>query len=130
MTDASESGVGAGDADPVELGLELLERFADEELRVADVITRLESVTTHPRTQRRILDAAVEREIVEREGSRVRPTGSAGRIEFEKEIVTKAGEFTCRRCGTGISTGYFLTLDAGELGPYGSSCIRKVTGRE
>jgi len=23
-----------------------------------------------------------------------------------------------------------VTLDAGELGPFGSSCIRKVTGRD
>jgi hypothetical protein len=45
-------------------------------------------------------------------------------------VVTKEGEFTCRRCGAGLSTGYFMKLDAGEHGPFGSSCIRKVTGRE
>lgn len=137
MADGSETSADAEvgsnpdpNPDPVELGLALLERFVDDEVSVADAITRLESVTTHPRTQRRILDAAVERGIIEREGSRIRPTGSAGRIEFETEIITKEGDFTCRRCGTGITTGYFLNLDAGELGPYGSSCIRKVTGRE
>lgn len=119
----------ASESDPVELGLALLQRFADDELGVADVITRLESITTHPRTQRRILDAAVDRGLVERRGSRVRPT-PASPIDFEREVVTKEGDFSCRRCGTGISTGYFLSLDVGELGPYGSSCIRKVTGRE
>lgn len=118
------------DEDPVELGLALLERFADDELSVADAITRIESVTTHVRTQREILDEAVERGIIERDGSRIRPTGTASLIEFEKEIVTKEGDFTCRRCNTGISTGYFLNLPTGELGPYGSSCIRKVTGRD
>ena len=118
------------DSDPLELGLALLERFVDDELSVADAITRIESVTTHVRTQRRILDEAVERGIVERDGSRIRPTSSASPIEFEKEIVTKEGEFRCRRCNTGITTGYFLNLPQGELGPYGSSCIRKVTGRE
>lgn len=126
----SDSRGGVGDADRVELGLALLDRFVDDELSVADAITRIESVTSHVRTQRRILDEAVERGIVERDGSRVRPVGSAGRIEFEKEVITKEGDFSCRRCGTGITTGYFLNLDAGELGPYGSSCIRKVTGRE
>jgi len=123
------TGKRASDADRVELGLALLERFVDDELSVADAITRIESVTSHVRTQRRILDEAVERGILERDGSRIRPVGSAGRIEFEQEVVTKDGDFSCRRCGTGITTGYFLNLDAGELGPYGSSCIRKVTGR-
>lgn len=119
----------ADDPDPVELGLELLARFADDEVSVADAITRLESVTTHPRTQRRILDAAVDRGIIEREGSRVRPTGG-GHVDFEDEIITKEGEFSCRRCGTTITTGYFLNLETGELGAFGSSCIRKVTGRD
>lgn len=118
------------DDDPVELGLALLERFADDELSVADAITRIESVTKHVRTQREILDQAVERGIIERDGSRIRPIGTASPIEFEKEIITKEGDFTCRRCNTGLSTGYFLNLPTGELGPYGSSCIRKVTGRD
>lgn len=118
----------AVDSDPVELGLALIERFADDDLGVADVITRLESVSTHPRTQRRILEAAVEHGLIERRGSRIRPTGGAP-IDFEREVIRKDGEFTCRRCGTRISTGYFLNLDAGEFGPFGSSCIRKVTGR-
>lgn len=123
-------GSSAREDDPVELGLALLERFADDELSVADAITRIESVTKHVRTQREILDEAVERGIIERDGSRIRPTGTASPIEFEKEIVTKEGDFTCRRCNTGISTGYILNLPTGELGPYGSSCIRKVTGRD
>jgi hypothetical protein len=113
--------------DPVDLGVALLERFADDELSVADAITRLESVTTHPRTQRRILDAAVERGVIERTGSRIRPQGSAP-IDFERDVITKEGEFSCRRCGTTISTGYFLNLDTGEFGAFGSSCIRMVTG--
>lgn len=115
--------------DPVERGLALIECFADDELSVADTITRLESITSHPRTQRRILDAAVERGLVEREGSRIRPIVESP-IDFEQEIIRKEGDFTCKRCGTGITTGYFLNLHTGELGPFGSSCIRKVTGRD
>jgi hypothetical protein len=45
-------------------------------------------------------------------------------------VVSKEGEFTCRRCGASLSTGYFMRLEAGEHGPFGSSCIRTVTGRE
>lgn len=115
--------------DPVELGVDLLAKFEDQELSVATAIDRLEAITTHPRTTRTILETAADRGIIEREGSRIRPLGGEY-LHFESEVVTKEGEFTCRRCGTGLSTGYFIRLDAGEIGPYGSTCIRTVTGRE
>ena len=114
---------------PVELGVALLANFEDHDLSVAEALDRLEAVTTHPRTTRRILDTAEERGLIERDGSTIRPRGG-DYVHFESEVVQKEGEFTCRRCGTGLTTGYFIDLDAGELGPYGSSCIRKVTGRE
>lgn len=119
----------AGDADPVEVGVELLSKLEFESLSMAEVLDRLETVTTHPRTTRRILETAEERGVIERDGSRVHPQGG-GYVSFESEVIEKEGDFTCKRCGTGISTGYFINLDAGELGPFGSSCIRKVTGRE
>jgi len=113
----------------VEMGVELLSKLEYESVPLAEAIDHLEAVTTDPTTQRRILDLAVERGLVEREDGRIRPRSGAY-VRFESEVVTKEGEFSCRRCGTGLSTGYFIKLDAGELGPFGSSCIRKVTGRE
>jgi hypothetical protein len=88
MEGQGESGEGH-DADPVELGVQLLER----------------------------------------EDGVVRVTG--GRfLAFQSEVVRREGEFTCKRCGASLSVGHFMKLEAGELGPFGSSCIRKVTGRE
>ncbi|MFB6109897.1 MAG: DUF5830 family protein [Halodesulfurarchaeum sp.] len=115
--------------DRVELGVELLERLEDPELTVAEVIDRLETITTDPRTTREILERAEREEIIERDGEVVRPVGSND-VSFESEVITKEGEFTCRRCGAALSTGYYLNLEADEHGPFGSSCIRKVTGRE
>jgi hypothetical protein len=113
----------------VELGLQLLERLEHEELSLAETIDRLETVTTHPATTRTILDEAEKRGIVDREDGLIRPSG--GRfLRFQSEVVTKEGEFTCKRCGASLSTGHFMRLEAGEHGPFGSSCIRKVTGRE
>ncbi|MFB6133340.1 MAG: DUF5830 family protein [Halanaeroarchaeum sp.] len=115
--------------DPVELGVELLSKLEDQELPVASAIDRLETVTTHPRITRQILETAADRGVVERDGSTIRPQGG-DYVHFESEVVQKEGEFTCRRCGAELSTGHFIDFDAGELGPFGSTCIRTVTGRE
>ena len=117
------------DVDPVKLGLELLASLEHDSLSVAAALDRIETITTDPNVQREILDTAVARGIVEREDGTVRPT-SHQYVSFEADVITKDGEFSCRRCGAGLSTGYFIRFDAGDHGPFGSSCIRKITGRE
>jgi hypothetical protein len=117
------------DRETVELGVQLLERLEHAELSLAAVIDRVETVTTDPATTRAILDTAERRGIIDREDATVRPA-SGQFLSFQSEVVSREGEFTCRRCGASLSTGYFMRLEAGELGPFGSSCIRKVTGRE
>ncbi|RQG96933.1 DUF5830 family protein [Natrarchaeobius oligotrophus] len=119
----------SGGDERVELGLALLKRLEHESLSLADVVDRIETVTSDPTVTRTILDEAELRGIIEREDGIVRPK-SRQYVRFGEEVITKEGEFSCRRCGSGLSTGYFIDLDAGELGPFGSSCIRKVTGRE
>jgi hypothetical protein len=125
----------AADADPraaddrVELGLALLARLEHEQLPLADVVDRIETVTADPTVTRTILDRAELCGLIERDDGIVRPK-SRQYVRFDRDVVTKEGEFSCRRCGSGLSTGYFIDLEAGELGPFGSSCIRKVTGRD
>lgn len=115
-------------SDAVELGVSLLANLDDDELDLADAVNRLETVTSDPHTTRAILDTAEKRGIIERADGRIR-VRSGGFIRFERDVVTREGEFTCRRCNASISTGYFIVLDAGEHGPFGSSCIRTVIGR-
>lgn len=115
--------------DRVELGLALLERLEHESLSLAAVVDRLETITSDPTVTRTILDEAERRGIIEREDGTVRPK-SRLYVRFDRDVVTKDGDFTCKRCGSGLSTGYFIRTNSGELGPFGSSCIRKVTGRE
>lgn len=113
----------------VELGVDLLARLEFDTLSLAEVLDRIETITTDPDTQRRILERAQARGVIERDGDRVRPRSSTF-LSFEAEVISREGTFTCRRCGTELSTGYFMQLPAGDHGPFGSSCIRKVTGRE
>ena len=116
--------------DRVELALDLLAHVEDDDLSLADVVDRIETVTTDPSLTRTILDEAERRGIIDREDGRVRTRRGGTFVRFESQVVTREGEFTCRRCGAGISTGHFIRFESGELGPFGSSCVRKVTGRE
>ena len=122
MTDA--------DADPVELGVELLAHLEHAELSVAEAIDRIETVTTNPGLQREILDTAAMRGVIEREDGLVRPRTRGPYVSFDADVVVREGDFSCERCGASISTGHFVQFDGGELGPFGSTCIRKVLGRE
>ncbi len=117
------------EGDPVEMGCELLAKHEAESLSVAEAVDRIETITTDPHRTREILDTAQRRGIIDREDGIISSKCGAF-VRFESEVVVREGEFTCRRCGADLSTGHFIDLDAGELGPFGSSCIRKVTGRE
>ena len=114
----------------LELGVELLAHLEHEELALPDAIDRIETVTTSPSLTRDILDAAEKRGVIEREGALLSVRRGGTYVNYERQVVQRDGEFDCRRCGTTITTGHFVKLDAGELGPFGSSCIRKVTGRD
>ena len=134
---ADDAGHGAGkrdsgadeDPDPVEVGVELLSKLEHPELTVAEAVDRIETVTTHPATTRTILDEAEKRGVVEREQGVLRVT-SGSYVSFGSEVVTKEGDFSCRRCGASISEGHFIKFDAAEHGPFGPECVRKVTGRD
>jgi hypothetical protein len=114
----------------VELALDLLAHLEVEELSIAEAVDRIETVTTNPTLTRTVLDEAEKRGILEREDGKLRTRRGGTFVRFESQVVTKEGDFDCRRCGCGLSTGHFIKFESGELGPFGSSCIRKVTGRE
>jgi len=114
----------------LELGVELLAHVEREELDLSAAVDRIETITTSPALTRDILDAAEKRGVIDRDGARLRVRRGGTYVEYESQVVAREGDFECRRCGTSISTGHFVELDAGELGPFGSSCVRKVAGRE
>jgi hypothetical protein len=114
----------------IELALELLAHLEHEQLDLSAAVDRIETVTTEPTLTRTILDEAEKRGILDREDGRLRTRRGGTFVRFESQIVEREGEFECRRCGAGLSTGHFVQFEAGELGPFGSSCVRKVLGRE
>jgi len=118
------------DRDPVALGVELLAHLEHAELSVADAMDRIETVTTNPAVQREILDTAAMRGVIDREDGLVRPRTGGTYVSFDADVVVREGDFSCERCGASLSTGHFVQFDGGELGPFGSTCIRKVLGRD
>lgn len=116
--------------DRIELALELLAHLEREEVALSAAVDRIETVTTDPTLTRTILDEAEKRGIVDREDGRLRTRRGGTFVRFESQVVEREGEFECRRCGAGLSTGHFVRFEAGELGPFGSSCVRTVLGRE
>lgn len=115
--------------DVVELGVQLLSQLQHEELTLAETIDRIETITTNPTVTRKILDEADRKGIIERENGIVMPR-RGHLVSFESPVITRDGDFTCQRCGAPVTEGYFLQLEAGEHGPFGSSCIKKVTGEQ
>lgn len=113
-----------------ELALDLIAHLEDEELTLAETIDRIEAVTTSPSLTREVLDEAEMRGLIDREDARIRTRTGGTYVRFESQVVQREGGFDCRRCGASITTGHFVQFDAGELGPFGSSCIRKILGRE
>ena len=129
MVGGPTAAVQRSDHETVELGVELLAHLEHAELDLAAAVDRVETVTTDPHLTREILDTAELRGIIDREDGLVRPqTGDY--VSFEADVVAREGDFTCQRCGADLSRGHFVQFEAGEHGPSGSSCIRKVTGRE
>lgn len=114
----------------VALGVELLAHLEVEELALPEAMDRIETITTDPTVSRDILDTAETRGIIERDGATIRTRTKGVEIEFERQVVRRTGDYDCKRCGKGLSTGHFVQFETGEVGPFGSSCIRKVTGRE
>jgi hypothetical protein len=114
----------------VEVALALLEHLERETLSLSAAVDRIETVTTDPTVVRTVLDEAERRGIIAREDGRIRVRRGGGFVRFERDVVVREGEFECRRCGAALSTGHFVRFEAGELGPFGSTCVRKVLGRE
>lgn len=110
----------------IELGVDLLASIAAADPTLAGIVDRIETVTTDPALTRAILDAAEKRGVLDRDGDEVRLRTRRGGVRSRPRVVRREGTFACRRCGASLSTGHFVVLDAGDLGPFGPDCVRAV----
>lgn len=113
----------------VELGVDLLAHLERESLSLSAAVDRIETITTTPALTREILDTAELRGVIDREEGRIRTRRGGTFVRLEEQVVRREGNYECRRCGAGLGMGHFVQLEAGELGPFGPECVRKVVGR-
>ncbi|MFW6382577.1 MAG: DUF5830 family protein [Haloferacaceae archaeon] len=128
-TDVRPSLVDLDREERVELGVDLLAHLEHESLSISEAVDRIETITTNPALTREILDTAELRGVIDREEGRIRTRRGGTFVRFEARIVRREGDYECRRCGAGLGTGHFVQFEAGELGPFGPECVRKVLGR-
>lgn len=119
MTDAS-----------TDRGLAVVAALASGEPSVADVVDALEAVVDGPDAIREVLERAEAEGLIERDAATIRRGRELAPREHRGRIVRRDGEFSCRRCGRRVTTGHFLRVGETEVGPYGSTCVGKLTGRE
>lgn len=113
----------------VELGVDLLAHLEHGSLSLSEAVDRIETITTTPALTRAILDTAELRGVIDREQGRIRTRRGGTFVRFEDQVVRREGDYECRRCGAGLGTGHFIRFEAGELGPFGPECVRRVLGR-
>jgi hypothetical protein len=110
----------------VERGVALLAVIDADRLPLPELVDRIEAVATDPHVQRTILDTAAERGVIERDGDIAH---LSGRDDIERATVTRTGEYTCRRCGAGLSEARFVDPEHVTLAPSGPTGFRKVPAR-
>ena len=114
------------------LGLALVRSLEDDEIPLPELLDRIEeAVGEAPAVTREVVERAEAEGVLRREDGEGTPRFSVdgSGVDFEDDVVSKEGDFDCTRCGRSVTTGYFIRFDDGEVGPYGSTCIRKTTGR-
>lgn len=114
----------------IDRGVAIVAALARYDPSVADVVDTLEETLDDTESIREVLRRAEAEGVIERDGKCITLGEVRDGIPTAAAIVTVEGEFTCRRCGRAISTGHLLRVGETEVGPYGSTCIRKITGRE
>lgn len=114
----------------IERGVAVVAALAHGEPTIADLVDALEAVVDGPDEIRTVLDRAESAGLIVREASRVRVGPEPTNVDRRGRIIKRSGEFSCRRCGRHVTTGQFLRVGETEVGPYGSTCIRRITGRD
>lgn len=110
-------------------GVAVIEALVHLEVELPDLVDALDAVVEGDAEIRQVLKYAESEGLIERDGKHIRQGRAAPAGERRSpRVITRDGEFACRRCGQSIGTGHFLVVNDREIGPYGSTCVARITG--
>lgn len=107
-----------------ELALKLLS-MAEGELSVKEAMEIIRSVSKLNEVALQALSLGEARGIVERRGDKIYVRAKE---PLEHTIAKRECKDSCRRCGRKITLCHYILIEGEELGPYGSECIKFVSG--
>jgi len=109
----------------VEEALAVLLAARRRELSVKEAVEMIELVGREPGFVREVLRRAEEKGILRREGRKVYIEALDTGFPSPR-VLSFECESSCRRCGARIRNCYFIELGERRLGPFGSSCVRRL----
>ena len=107
----------------------LFTKISEGEIPVKEAVEIIQNITKVPEHVREILEVAEERGMIRREKGRliVVETGKElFRAAEYPRVVKRKGEDACARCGRRITACYYIALPEREVGPFGSTCIKRM----
>ena len=106
--------------------LALIAAVETEMLSLKQLVDRIELISSSPQETRAILDAATRRGLIDRDGAQIALRDRSVAPAVTPEVIVRAGDFECRRCGRQLAEGHFIILAGGEVGPFGATCVARV----
>ena len=106
--------------------LALIAALETQTLSLKQLVDRIELISSSPQETRAILDAATRQGLIDRDGSQIAIRDRSVAPALSPDVVVRAGDFECRRCGRQLAEGHFITLAGGEVGPFGATCVARV----
>jgi hypothetical protein len=109
-----------------EAALALIAALETDTLSLKQLVDRIELISSSPQETRAILDAATRRGLIARDGAQIAVRDRSVAPALAPAVIRRAGSYRCRRCGRQLSEGHFIQLAAGEVGPFGATCVERV----
>ena len=112
----------------IQAGLELIAVINADKLKPQELIDVLHNLITKDWTLiHKIITAAVEKKLIERDGQMYRLVSGVDGFEVRAPTIRSSKEQgVCSMCGKQIYTCYYADIGSRTYGPFGSTCIRKV----
>ena len=112
----------------IDKGLEIIAALDVDELppiELRDILYY--TVAKNYETVDEILKSAGDKGLVKRKGETYFLTPEASSLEFEKpRIIKQEDKGKCKLCGRSLNTSYYIEFKSDTIGPYGSTCVRKI----